>query len=67
MSVLGVVCSVLSVVLLIATLLVSMHNWAYKAAWKEGYAAGRKDADNWWIGAEAGAEQARQTIWREER
>lgn len=31
-----------------------------------GYEDGKKAADNWWIGTEKGADQARQQIWRDE-
>lgn len=34
--------------------------------WREGYDAGRKAADNWWIGVETEADRERQKIWREE-
>lgn len=33
----------------------------------EGYAAGRVAADNWWIGTEQGAGQARRQMWMEEK
>ena len=32
----------------------------------QGYIKGRKDADNWWLGVESEADQARVKIWREE-
>jgi len=40
----------------------------YKRGFDEGYARGeeygRLKADNWWLGAEEGTDQARQEIWR---
>jgi hypothetical protein len=38
----------------------------YLAGYGEGFAAGRKQADNWWIGLETEADKVRQQIWREE-
>jgi hypothetical protein len=40
--------------------------WSHLELYKRGYAKGRKDADNWWIGAEAGVDKTREKIWREE-
>jgi len=45
------------------------HERGYTAGFKEGkdsgYLAGRKAADNWWLGVEAEADRARQEIGRE--
>lgn len=69
--------SILGVVVLpaaIAIFLAITHLWfgdrRYKKGAKDGhalgYAMGRKDADNWWIGVEAETDRARQQIWRKE-
>jgi hypothetical protein len=33
----------------------------------EGWKCGQRETDKWWIGAEDGADQARQEIWRFEK
>lgn len=45
--------------------LISIREWGYHCGHKHGYAKGRYDADNWWIGIEQQTDQARQKIWRE--
>jgi hypothetical protein len=39
--------------------------WTHTELYQRGYAKGRKDADNWWIGTEKDADEARVRIWRE--
>jgi hypothetical protein len=51
---------------LLLLLLIGFRDLGYKSGFNEGYQQGRKDADDWWVGAEQQADQARQTIWREE-
>lgn len=57
-TILGIVCGLISAIIFF----VLIHFSGYKA----GYESGRKDADNWWLGVEAGADRARQEIWRKE-
>lgn len=33
---------------------------------KDGYAKGRTDADNWWLGVEEQADEEQRNVWREE-
>lgn len=55
---------------LVALLVIGFRDLGYKSGMKDGHTAGydqgRKDADNWWLGVESQADQARQQIWREE-
>lgn len=69
-TILGVVAlSVGILVFLVATHL-SFHRRGFKKGYLDGYGegftAGRKQADNWWIGLEDQANQVREKIWREE-
>lgn len=57
---------IISSLLAIALLLGLSNELGHQAGHAKGYAKGRKDADNWWLGVEAEADQARQQIWREE-
>jgi hypothetical protein len=61
-TIFGVLCSLICIALLVAL----FRDLGYKSGVKDGYAKGRLDADNWWIGAESEADQARRQIWREE-
>ncbi len=40
--------------------------YCYRWGRRDGYEAGRKAADNWWMTAEQETDRERQKIWREE-
>ena len=69
-TVLGIVCLMIALVGFLVGSHLSFHEWGYRkgerAGRDEGYLAGRKAADDWWLGVEAEIDRARQKIWREE-
>jgi len=42
------------------------RNDGWKAGHRKGFELGWKDGDNWWIGVEESATEAREELWREE-
>lgn len=58
----------LLVVITLAILAFYQHGYkkGHDAGYDRGYLAGRRDADNWWIGVEKEAREAQEKIWREE-
>jgi hypothetical protein len=64
--ILGWVCCTIAGLMVLGLALLACHNWGYKAGHKDGYAMGRKDADNWWVRTEEQVDHVRQNIWREE-
>jgi len=69
-TILGVVSGLISIMLFLAGTFVLFYKWGYSHGFedvsKKGYLAGRRDADNWWLGMEAEANRARQEIGGEE-
>lgn len=69
-QILGTVCLAIALVIFLVGTHLIFHEWGYrkgeKAGRDEGYLAGRKAADDWWLGVEAEIDRARQKIWREE-
>lgn len=55
----------ISVFVVLLFLIAVFRDFGYKAGVKKGYAAGRKDADNWWIEMETEVEGTRRKMWRE--
>lgn len=49
----------------LVSLLVVIGSGFYIRGFARGYEVGRREADNWWIAADQQADQARQSIWRE--
>lgn len=56
---------VLELALIVGSCLL-FHERGYKRGKEEGYKLGRIDENNWWLGAEQQADQARQKIWQQE-
>jgi flagellar biosynthesis/type III secretory pathway protein FliH len=63
-----------AVVLLVTGVAVFTQRRFYRQGFREGYAdghssgyaSGHRDADNWWLSVEDGAQNARHAIWEEE-
>lgn len=62
LTVIGIICFLGFIA--IAPVVVKLRAF-YQRGFQDGYTAGRKDADNWWIGVETEADKERQKIWRE--
>jgi hypothetical protein len=56
----GIVCLLLFLMIFLHIFLDVLRNVA-----KDAYERGRKDADNWWIGAESDADRVRENIRRD--
>lgn len=63
---LGAVCLFLAILLFLVSTFLWFHRRGFQHGKDQGYIDGRKAADNWWLGVEAEADQARVKIWREE-
>ena len=66
---LGYFCGGVAVLALVALYIAVCQECAKNGrerGYKEGYAAGRKSADEWWLNSEREVDQERQKIWREE-
>lgn len=70
MTLLGWICcglgTIIIIVLTVRALQASARAAGFKDGYANGYAKGRKDADNWWIGVEEEADEQQRQLWREE-
>jgi hypothetical protein len=58
-----VICGMLTYIVMA---LLCFHNWGFRKGCEQGYAQGRKDEANWWMGAEKEADQVLQKFLNDE-
>lgn len=70
MSTFELILAAIAFLVILALLILGLHERGYvqgrKAGYNEGYEFGRKAADNWWIASEGEVERTRRAIWEEE-